>query len=139
MFWVELKKKNCKVNDCFLTGIQTNGKLVTDVYPPKYYKLKIIVFTSNDKEMQKYFNLFKVLLGDKVVGLRERKEEKHILTGKADIIFYRGLLSMKGHKSHYVLNLTQDKEFHERVAEPMTINNGYLRHDDDWSELFTNL
>src|SRR5690606_33395224 len=107
------------------------------MYPPKYDKLKIVVFTSNEKEMQKYFNLFKVLLKDKIIELHERKEEKRLLTEKADFRFYKGLLSMKGHRSHYVLNLTQDKEFHERVAEPMTINNIYLRHDDDWSELFT--
>lgn len=98
-------------------------------------KIKILIF-ANEREMQKYFNLFKVLLGDKCKEIRDQKYYKLIETDKAIIDFAPPTHASRGKKVHYVLNLTQDEEFHHCVALPLTIMNSYLDKEGKWSELF---
>lgn len=108
-------------------------------YYPKYERLNVIVFAENPKEKQKYFNLFKFMFKDKIEKLINSRDRKEFITDKFEFKFLSKLMNARGHKAHYVLNLTQDKEFNDCVAMPITVIHGYLKNDEDWSELFEGL
>jgi hypothetical protein len=106
---------------------------------PKYEKISIIVFTENLKEKLKYFNLFYFILGDKLEKAINSQDRKELMTDKLHIKFLTKAMNARGHKAHYVLNLTQDQEFNNCVAAPITIIHDYLKFDEKWEELFRGL
>lgn len=108
-------------------------------YYPKYEKISIVVFTENSKEKQKYFNLFKIMLDDKIEKLINNNDRKELVTDKFHLKFYTKLMSTKGHKAHYALNLTQDQEFNNCVIAPITNIFNYLKYDEKWENLLIGL
>lgn len=102
-------------------------------------KLKIIVITEDLKQCQKYFNLFKVLFNNNIEKMRDLKHEKSIYTSNSEFRFIVKNESARGMKAHYVLNLTQDMDFHMERAMPMTTPHSSLKEIEQWSELFTKL
>lgn len=103
---------------------------------PKYEKLSVIVFTENPKEKQKYFNLFRLILKNDIELCIVTPDRKEIHTSILEMKFYTKTLQPRGRKAHYVLNLTQDKEFNDCVLPPITIINDYLKYDERWRDLF---
>lgn len=108
-------------------------------YYPEYDKISIIVYTENSKEKQKYFNLFYFMFKDKIEKTIDIPDRKEFFTDKLHFRFFTKLLNARGYKAHYVLNLTQDEEFHNCVAIPNTSIHEYLRKDVKWFELFYKL
>lgn len=102
-------------------------------------KLKIIVITEDLKQCQKYFNLFKVLFNNTIEDMIDTKNAKRIRTNKSEIKFIVKGESARGMKAHYVLNLTQDIDFHMTRARTMTTPYSSLKEIEQWSELFTKL
>lgn len=102
-------------------------------------RLKIIVFTENDKQETKYYNLFRFLLAEKVVAGNASSGMRTLCTDEADIFFYRGLTSDKGKRCHYLINLTQDKEWNESIRYIECPAQEQLNRDDRWSSLFKRL
>lgn len=97
-------------------------------------KLIIVVYTeANEKE--KYFNLFSFLFKDKIINLINNKDRKEIHSEQFNVKFLSKLHSTKGYKAHYVLNLTQDMDFHREVAKPVEALRYQLEHNDKWNEL----
>lgn len=106
---------------------------------PEYDKVSIIVFTENNIDKQKYFNLFRLILSDKIEKIIDTSDRKEIIADKVNIRLFTKVYASKGNKAHYVLNLTQDKDFDSCVATPITVIFDYLKDDPKWSDLFTNL
>lgn len=102
-------------------------------------KLKVIVITEDNKQNQKYFNLFKVLFNNSIEEVRDFNYEKRITINNSEFRFIIKSESARGLKAHYVLNLTQDEEFHRNRAMPMTSPHSSLKEIEKWSELFTKL
>lgn len=71
---------------------------------------KIIVLVDYEYELNNKFNIFKSLLGDKVVKSEENGYSKKLITDTHEISFicYDGY-SNRGHRCHHVLNLTSKK------------------------------
>ena len=102
---------------------------------PQYDKVRVGVITeSKDEEM--YFNLFNLLLKGNIVRLKNIPMNRFMETEDAHVKFIPKLQSSRGNKFHYVINLTQDKDFHEQVALPMTVIHDYLKQDQKWRQLF---
>jgi hypothetical protein len=108
-------------------------------YYPNYEKISIVVFTENNKEKQKYFNLFNLLMADKIEKIINTPDRKEIITDRFRFRFFTKLYNSKGNKAHYVLNLTQDQEFNNCIVAPITIIFDYLKYDKKWKELFNGL
>lgn len=102
---------------------------------PRYDLLVIGVITES-KDTRKYFNLFKFLLEDKTIMIRYNNNHKSIDTKNVSIRFIPKLNNVRGYKFHFVLNLTQDEEYHNCVALPTTVIEHYLQKDPRWSQLF---
>lgn len=98
-------------------------------------KIRVIVFASGD-DLQKYFNLFNVLLKDGIITAKNSKTQKLIETDKVVIDFAPPLESVRGKKCHYIINLTRDEDFHHNVALPTTIMYSQIDKEGKWSELF---
>ncbi|MEI2465036.1 hypothetical protein [Niallia taxi] len=97
-------------------------------------KIQIVVYAEvNEKE--KYFNLFSFLFKDKIINLINNNDRKEIHTEQFNVKFLSKLHSTKGYKAHYVLNLTQDIDFHREVAKPVEALHYQLEHNDQWNEL----
>lgn len=107
-----------------------------NLYYPKYERVMVAVFTENNDEKRKYFNLFKFMLKDKIEKMINTKDRKEFVIDKLHFKFLPKSLNSKGHKAHYILNLTQDVEFNNEVAMPITSIHYYLTKDNDWAELF---
>lgn len=103
---------------------------------PKYDKIKIIVFTENEDEKQKYFLLFKLMLNEQLQKVIRTSDRGELFTDKLELKFFTKKMNARGHKAHFVLNLTQDQEFDNLVAKPITIIHDYLKKDTKWHELF---
>lgn len=104
---------------------------------PTYEKISIIVINENSKERQKYFNLFHVMMKDKITRIIDTKDRKEFETDKFYFKFIPKSMSAKGYKAHYVLNLTQDEEYNDCYAVPITSPMyDYLKEDEQWIELF---
>lgn len=73
---------------------------------------------------------------DKITRCIETKDRKEFETDKFHFRFFVKRLNTKGCKAHYVLNLTQDEEFNDFVAQPVTVIHSYLKEDEKWSALF---
>ncbi|MED3976160.1 hypothetical protein P4639_22440 [Priestia megaterium] len=102
----------------------------------EYERLSIIVINENREEAVEHFNLFRFLLLKDIEVAKRSNYELYIKTSKAHIRFLPRLQSARGHKAHYVLNLTQDKEYDECVAKPMTNIYSYIKDDPNWKMLF---
>ena len=105
----------------------------------EYEKVKMIVFTENQKEKRKYFNLFTLMMKDKITKQVCGKDIMQFETDKFSFKFFIKTMNSRGCKAHYVLNLTQDAEFENYVALPVAAIHDYLKRDDKWSELFEGL
>lgn len=79
------------------------------------------------------------MLKDKIIKIVNNSHERRFETEKLLFKFYVKALNTKGNKAHYVLNLTQDEEFHCNIAQSMTVIKSYLKDDEDWLELFEGL
>lgn len=102
----------------------------------KQETIKIIVLTSRE-ERQKYFNLFKFLVRDRIAKIQEYSGKKAIITDKEEILFMGANEGIRGHKCHYMLNLTQNLEFHQSRAVGCVFPlYSMLKDDEDWAELF---
>ncbi|MEH7210206.1 hypothetical protein V7094_29040, partial [Priestia megaterium] len=98
-------------------------------------KIKIVIFVESKYDRDKYVKLFQFLLEDRIEMIRANNHEARIMGDKFLIeFFYRGYGS-RGHKAHYVLNLTQDKEFDDCIAKPISWIYTMLKDDPKWSEL----
>lgn len=75
-------------------------------------------------------------MGRKVTKIINNKERKEIITDYLHLKFLPKLENTRGNKAHYILNLTQDKVFHDEVVLPTTVIHSYLKLDPKWSELF---
>lgn len=97
---------------------------------------QIIVGVITEKnQTDLYYNLFRVLLGNQIQVMKKNEIEKVIKTDTAIIKFVPKLQSSRGYKFHFVLNLTQDKEFDENVVKGMLAPlQGYLKRDESWEE-----
>lgn len=102
-------------------------------------KVRVTITTANEKENQKYFNLFKLLLETQIIEFKDSSTRKSIETEKFTLNFLVLNQSQRGHKAHFVLNLTQDKELEYMVARSMTSIHSMLKDDDNWTELFNKL
>jgi len=106
---------------------------------PEYQRVQIIVFTENTKEKQKYFNLFRLMLNDRIQRLINYPDRKEFITDKFEFRFFTKQMSARGYKAHFVINLTQDEDFHNCIVEPITVIHNYLTEDEKWKELFEGL
>jgi hypothetical protein len=102
----------------------------------EYDQVSIIVFTENSRESQKYFNLFRLILNGQIIREINHKDRKELDTDNLKFKFLPKSMQSRGHKAHYVLNLTQDTDFANNVAMPITIIHNYLKEDEKWSMLF---
>lgn len=102
-------------------------------------KIKVLVLTNNSLESQKYFNLFIVLLGDKIEDIKQSSYHLCIETDVAVIEFGTASESARGKKAHYLINLRQDKELHYNLYYGITTIHSMLKDDDKWSDLFNRL
>jgi hypothetical protein len=95
------------------------------------------VIVERKDDIQKYFNLFKMLLGKAVSMYRitKTKDYAELESEKFIIKFIMKTSQARSWKAHYLLNLTQDKEYHDNFAEPMTIIHSMLDRTV-WKELF---
>lgn len=105
-------------------------------YYPEYQKVLVIVLTENEQENKKYYNLFKLMLMGKIEKEINQPHRKEFETDKVSIRFFTKKLEVRGYKAHYVINLTQDKEYHDGFAIPITSIHDYLKYDEKWSDLF---
>jgi hypothetical protein len=107
-----------------------------DVWYPKYDRIKVIVFVNNQSERESYFGLFKLMLANDVIKIKSSKHDAWIETDKLFVQFLFKSEGARGYRAHYVLNLTQDKEFDDLIAKPMTRIHHYLEKDPNWFSLF---
>lgn len=104
----------------------------------RFERIKILVFVRDMQDARMYCNLFDFLLGDRVisrtVGSRGRDNTIH---GSDFTIEFR-LLSegVRGYRSHFVINMVQDIELDQCVAQPTTSIQNHLRRDPRWETLF---
>lgn len=75
------------------------------------------------------------MLHDDAEMVKKTKDGAVIRTERFHIKFILPSVSTRGHKAHFVLNLVQDKEFHDCVAMAMTSIQSYLKEDSRWSHL----
>lgn len=103
----------------------------------KVEKLNIGVITENKDELQKYFNLFKFLLKDRITKIKSYKEEPVIWVDNHEIKFITKAQKnvWRGWARHYILNLSQDKEVDEWARYRSRFIT-YLEEDMNWKELF---
>ncbi|AJA41380.1 hypothetical protein AXJ14_gp061 [Geobacillus virus E3] len=101
-----------------------------------YDKVLVGVVTENVKDLKMYYRLFKLMLKDKIVKDIEAKDSCLIETDKFLIRFVIKNPNRRSWRNHYILNLTQDVEFHECCVVPKTIIREYLKNDKKWVELF---
>jgi hypothetical protein len=99
-------------------------------------KVKTIVFTENDKQLENYFGLFTIMLYDNASNIIVTRDYRRI-EGDDFIIEFRNLcMASRGHKAHFVINLVQDKVLHNELVEPMTSIFDYLKRDEKWRGVF---
>jgi hypothetical protein len=102
----------------------------------KYDKISIVVVTENLEEMFKYYRLFKFLISDKPYESLETNHQCTLENEKVNIRFILKHDNQRGIRAHYVLNLTQDKEYNDLCAIPMARIHSYLKDDPKWMMLF---
>jgi len=105
----------------------------------EYEKVMVAVFTENKIERRKYFNLFALMLKDKILTQIYTRDNAQFETDKFLFKFLPKNMSARGHKAHYVLNLTQNVDFEREFARPITTIHDYLKRDEKWYELFEGL
>lgn len=107
-------------------------------YYPKYDKITIGIVVNNKKERDQYFRLFKFMLSDKLKKAWKTPDNVVIETEDIviDFIIVGNQNKGRGWRRHYILNLTQDKEFDDFCVKPKTIIFDYLKLDPKWSVLF---
>lgn len=99
-------------------------------------RVQIIVLTENLFEQDRYFKLFHFMLRDKVEKAVYERERKEIWTDEFRFKVLRKSLNLRGYRAHYVINMTQDKEFNAMVARPIeTLSFEYLK-DPKFKALF---
>jgi hypothetical protein len=101
-----------------------------------YDKVLVGVVTENIKDLKMYYRLFRLMLKDKITKDIETKNHCVIETDKFYIRFVVKAMNLRGWRNHYILNLTQDKEFEMHCVIPRTIIRDYLKNDERWVELF---
>ncbi|OME54110.1 hypothetical protein BSK59_16145 [Paenibacillus odorifer] len=102
-----------------------------------YDQIQVVVFVERDeKEVAKYFRLFRFMLGDQVTKSILSKDYAILETEKIRIRFYMGGLNMRGARAHYVINMMQNEEFNNICALPITSTHHYIKDDPKWRELF---
>lgn len=87
-----------------------------------YDKVYVVVITYQH-ELHMYYKLMRLMCEGNLVALKESKNECLIETEKVKIRFFvkpESPFGVKGIRAHYVLNLTQDKEFNDEILIPMT-------------------
>ncbi len=101
-----------------------------------YDQVLIGVVANDTEEMSQYFNLFNTFAS--TIKSRKDKTDAEIITEKARIRFTtkRNEGTLRGWKNHFVINLVQDKEFHNQAVLISTIIHDYLKEDPKWSYLF---
>jgi hypothetical protein len=102
----------------------------------RYDKVIVAVFTANKQDLRMYFNLFKLMLEGKITKAYISDNMYRIETDKFILRFYIKNMNIKGIRSHFVLNLTQDDEFDKYIVTPMQYIRTYLKDDEKWKELF---
>lgn len=85
-------------------------------------KITIGVITES-KNREMYLNIFKVLLDKQIVKVKDNRDQPRIETDTAIIQFVPKLESSRGFKFDHVFNLTQDEEFHKKIAKFMVKSN----------------
>lgn len=93
-------------------------------------QVRIIVFVNNRSEADKYLKLFSFMLRDKLKKRMDALPEKWIETDEFKIMILPATSYARGHRAHYVMNLTQDIDFHNSVAKPIE-RFGYLDNLQD--------
>ncbi|PPA84987.1 hypothetical protein C4A75_09425 [Brevibacillus laterosporus] len=103
-----------------------------------YEKVRIFVIVENTNDLQMYYRLFRLMLKDKIEKEQEIRKDKELLmeTDKFKMYFFTGFQHLLGRRTHYVINLTQNKEYHFQCALPTTSHFDYIKDDKKWSELF---
>lgn len=102
-----------------------------------YDKVTVGIVCENKNDIGIYFRMFVVLLEDKIVKLINNPHMQYIETERFKIDFKTKNYSQRGWRRHYILNLTQDEEFHETCVAPKTIIRDYLVEDEKWDGLFS--
>jgi hypothetical protein len=93
-------------------------------------QVRIIVFVDNRSDADKYLKLFAFMLRDKLTMVKNSQAEKYVETDETRILIMPASQSARGHRAHYVMNLTQDLEFDNLVARPIE-RFGYLDNLND--------
>ncbi|MGH0831202.1 hypothetical protein ACQVTX_23290 [Bacillus pretiosus] len=103
----------------------------------EYDKVKVMVLAENVFQIDSYFKLFKLMMGENVTKAYKAMNNARIESDKFEIEFrILGRHSSRGFRAHYIINLVQDKELHYTCALPMTNIHSYLKDDPKWAELF---
>jgi hypothetical protein len=106
-----------------------------DVWYPVYERVSVIVFVENQKDREHYFKLFRLMLANDITKISSSKNYPYIESDKFFIRFLFKGEGARGYRAHYVLNLTQDKEFNDNIASPITNIYSYLEKDPNWFSL----
>lgn len=93
-------------------------------------KIRVIVFVKDREEMDKYFKLFVFMLKDKMIQSRHSMNESYVMTEEMLIEVMPASYHARGKRAHYVVDLTQDIDFHKLVAEPIELKFTYLDKDN---------
>lgn len=82
-------------------------------------RVTVTLFIDNKYEMDKYFKLFKFMLRDRLEKVMDFRDQKEIITDEFRICILKGSQNARGRRSHYVINMVQDKDFNALVAKPI--------------------
>lgn len=99
--------------------------------------VQIIIFTEDRIQAEKYLKLFTFMLRGDLVSVKNSAHERIVQTSEFRIKIMTAGQMARGHRAHYVMNLTQDKEFDSLVARPIE-RFAYLDQLEDpkWRNLF---
>ena len=99
-----------------------------------YKKISILVFVENT-DIKKYFNLFKFLLKEKITKELFTNNSCRLEGENFVIRFETKNIHLRNLRTHYVINMIQDIDFHNNVALPCSRIFSLL-DKDKWAELF---
>lgn len=100
-----------------------------------YDQIIISVVTENETELHMYFKLFSLLLEGKITKSILAKDHGKLETDKFILKFYIKSWNMRGCRSHYALNLTQDKDFQSEIVPKLMFLRDML-DKEKWNKLF---
>ncbi|MGR5954203.1 hypothetical protein ACT7DP_30025 [Bacillus paranthracis] len=99
-------------------------------------RVVVVVFVENSRQMESYFKLFKLMMGDSVQKAHVSRNTAFIESDKFHIGFHILGTNSRGMRAHYIINLVQNEYMHHNFALPLTHVHSYLKDDPKWAELF---